>query len=768
MAIGERMSRLEDPPLLRGEGRFAADIVVAGCLHMRVVRSRVAHGRLRGADTVRALELEGVVATFTASDFPDLRIGPRGAIPAEAEPYLQPVLAHDHVRYVGEPVAIVIAQSAALAEDGADMVRLDIEELPVVSGSAGPASPWPLAGLEMSNEPSIIRKSYGNVENAFREAHAVVEVDVEIGRQTGAPMETRGAVADYDPASGSLTLFGAAKVPHANREALSRLLDLPLGSIRLVEGHTGGGFGIRGELYPEDVLVCLASMRLGRPVKWIEDRREHFHASNHARDQRHQLRAAVREDGFIVGIEADFTTDQGAYLRTSGTKVTDISAGLLPGPYLVPSYRVTARVRLTNKTPAGTMRSPGRYETTFARERLVDAVAERLGLDPADVRKVNFISPEAMPFARGIDAGGRDVIYDSGDYAGLLRHVLDHVSCADLRGEVERRKADGEMVGIGIGAFIEKSGINGEDRVVLEVGEDGIIDIVTGSASMGQGMETVLAQICAEELRLPIASFRVVHGQTERIEEGHGAYASLVTVLTGSAVKRGAEALVEIIRGAAARLFQASPDEVVYDAGVAFVPGGPSMSLAELVRAIEPGAVLRAEGIYQSEGLSYPYGIHLAVVRVEPDSCAPVVERLVIGYDVGRAINPALVEAQLVGAAAQGIGGVLFEELVFDARGMPLRTGLTGYAIPKVADIPPIELVVREDAPSPVNPLGAKGAGEGGITGVGAAVAAAVDDAIGRPGAIRRLPIRASDVHAALYGSGGGLAAGPAATKSGN
>lgn len=747
MAIGRSIPRLEDPALLRGEGRFAADIDRPGQLHMRIVRSPVASAVLREVDCGAAASVPGCVLALSASDIPDLRIRPRGAEPVEAASFLQPVLARGIVRYAGEPVAVVFSENPAAAEDAANVVRMDLEpHHPVMSALGDPAS-WPGSG---NNEATRIVKSYGDVDAAFSAASAIVEVDVSVGRQTGAPMETRGILAEYDPQTGRLRLYGAAKVPHANRKALSDLFGLPTDRIDLLEGHVGGGFGIRGELYPEDVLACLGAIRLERPVKWIEDRREHFHAANHARDQHHSLRAAVRADGFITALDARFVTDQGAYLRTSGTKVTDISAGMLPGPYLMPAYRVSAGVRLTNKTPAGTMRSPGRYETTFARERLIDAVALRLGLDAAAVRRTNFITPNEMPYDRGLDAGGRRVVYDSGDYGRLLDSVLERVDYGGLRDRLARRRQGGEMVGVGVAAFVEKSGINASDQVFLELRSDGKFDLVTGAASVGQGMETALAQICAEELGLDTGAFRVIHGQTDRIAEGHGAYASLVTVLTGSAAKIAARSMIDHLRAAGASLLQAPVEDVTFARGSIVGPAGAAVSTAGIAAAQPEGCPLRASGTYRSEGLSYPYGIHLAVVGVDHATLAPRIERLVIGYDVGRAINPAMVEGQLRGAAAQGVGGALFEELVFDEYGAPRGAGLSGYAIPKSADLPPLEIIIGEDAPSPVNPLGAKGAGEGGITGVGAAVAAAIDEAIGIPGAVRRLPVRPSDIFDAL------------------
>ena len=372
--IGASVPRLEDGPLVQGRGLFAADVSFPFQLHMRVVRSTVAHGRIVSIDTAPARTYPGIVAAWTSDglgalppiDFRDHRV-------EALVPYRQPVLARGRVRYVGDPVAVVFADDPYRAEDAAEAVKVEIDELqPVLSADAEPAE----FDQGLSTEPMIVEKAYGDLAAAFRSAHAVVSLDLTIGRHSGVPIETRGAIARYDAASDTLELHGAAKVPHRNREQIAKILGRPLNSVHLFEGHVGGGFGVRGELYPEDVLVCLAALRLGRPVKWIEDRHEHFVATNHSRQQHHQVRAAIDAQGRILGLEDEFFHDQGAYVRTHGARVVDLTAGMLPGPYRIPAYRAAGHYRLTNKTPAATYRSPGRYESTFVRERLMDAIAE--------------------------------------------------------------------------------------------------------------------------------------------------------------------------------------------------------------------------------------------------------------------------------------------------------------------------------------------------------------------------------------------------------
>ena len=751
-AIGQSLRRLEDRPLVTGRGRYAADNHAPGELHMRIVRSPVAFGRLRGVNLRAALAVPGVAAIWTWEDVRQVPpIDFRSPHPA-LEPFRQTVLAHDYVRYVGEPVAAVFAADAYAAEDAADLVEIDIEELtPYLDPVAEPPDFMPATLPGVRADAAVLRKGYGDIEAAFAQAYAVIELDLAVGRHTGCPMETRGAFASVDPASGILILEGTAKAPHFNRRAIAGMMDLPLEMVQFHEGHVGGGFGIRGDVYPEDVIVCLGAWRLKRPVKWVEDRLEHLIAANHSRDQRYRLRAAIDAEGLVLGLDAIIFSDQGAYMRTPALTVPDMACALLPGPYLVPAYRVAAHVRLTNKTPSGTYRAPGRYESTFARERLMDAIAARLGLDLIEVRRHNLIPKSRMPFDRGTDTLGVHVVYDSGDYAALLDRLMDHIKFPALRADLARRKGAGECVGFGLSIFVEKTGLGPADKALIEARPDGTIEIVTGAASVGQGIETAMAQIASEVLGVPIERMTVIHGQTDRIDAGLGAFASRVTVMTGCAVHAAAGALRSKAVEVAASVLKVAPGELSFLQDGVRTPSGTVMPLAEIAAySLAAGAPLAAEGRFSVDHMNYPYGIHAAVVRVDPGTCGVCVERFVIAYDIGRAVNPMLVEGQLVGAAAQGIGGALYEEFVYDETGQPQATTFADYLMPTLAEVPAIETLVTEDAPSPLNPLGVKGAGEGGITGAGAAIAAAIDDALGRPGAVTRLPVTPVRLHALL------------------
>jgi CO/xanthine dehydrogenase Mo-binding subunit len=751
VAIGERLTRIEDPPLLRGAGRFAADLNAPGQLHMRVVRSEVAHGLLRGVDLAAALAAPGVAAAWTAADLAEVPpIGFRLTRIPGLDPYRQPVLARDRVRYVGEPVAVVFADDSARAEDAAELVAAEIAPLPPLLDVTVPPGAF---DAEHATEPAVVRKSYGDPGAAFAAAAHVVELELSTERHSGVPLETRGALAFWNAARDRLELHGAAKVPHFNRAALADMLGLDRDRIHLFEGHVGGGFGTRGELYPEDVLVALAALRLGRPVKWIEDRREHLLAANHSRGQVHRIRAAVDAEGVVLGVEDSFWHDQGAYVRTHAATVPDLTAAMLPGPYRWPAYRAEGHIRLTNRTPCGTYRAPGRFEGSFVRERLMDAIAARLGLDPVELRRRNLIPRAAMPFDRGVDALGTPVVYDSADFAGLLEALQAHLGWDALQGALAARRAAGECVGLGIGLFVEKSGLGPFDEVEITLAADGSAEVVTGAASLGQGIETAMAQVAAEVLRLPPGRIGVVHGQTDRIVRGMGAFASRCTVMTGSAVSLAAGKLRDRLLAAAAPLLQAPVEALALRAEGETVQvawgDGPSLPLADAIRAAG-GDRLTEAASFETSHMTYPYGIHAAVVRVDPETLGVAVERFVVAYDVGRAVNPMLVEGQIAGGAAQGIGGALLEAFAYDAEGQPLCVTLADYLLPSCAEVPAIEVLLREDAPSPLNPLGVKGAGEGGITAAGAAIAAAIDAALGRPSLVRRLPATPSSLHRAL------------------
>jgi carbon-monoxide dehydrogenase large subunit/6-hydroxypseudooxynicotine dehydrogenase subunit gamma len=748
--IGQSVERLEDPPLVTGRGEFAGDINFPHQLSMRIARSAHAHGRIVSVDTSAARALPGVFAVWTSADVAD--VPPidfrEGSIPA-LDPYRQPILANGKVRYVGDPVAAVFATDPYIAEDAADLVEIEIEELPPVLDAQAALFEFSPGYL---SEPTIIRQGYGDVDAVFRTAPHVVELELAVGRHSGVPLETRGAIGHYNAARDILELHGAAKVPHRNQELLARMLKIPPSSVHVYESHVGGGFGIRGEMYPEDFLVCVAAKKFNRPVKWIEDRREHLIAANHSRQQLHKIRAAVDDNGIILAIDDTYFHDQGAYIRTHATRVVHMTAGILPGPYRVPAYRAVGHFRLTNKTPAATYRAPGRYETTFVRERLVDAIAAKLNIDRIEVRRRNAVTTAELPYERPLEALGESIFMDTGDYIGLVDKQLARIDWPKLNADVKRRKAAGELVGIGVAMFIEKSGLGPADGVRISVDTSGAVEVVTGGASLGQGFETVMAQVAADGLGVDYKKCRVIHGQTDRIAFGIGAHASRATVMTASATHIAALNVRKKALEVAAELLQAAPDTLDIINGEVVrkdQKSGPSIGLGTIAQHLAPTSKtlgerdpgLSAEGWFRVDHQVYPYGSHVAVVRVDAETGGVTVERYFIAYDIGRAINPALVEAQIVGGYAQGLGGALLEEFTYNERGDPLAVTFADYLLPAMHETTLPDVLLREDYATPRNPLGIKGAGESGITGVGAAIASAIDDAIGMPGAVTQIPV---------------------------
>ena len=750
--LGHPVPRIEDPPLVTGRGLFADDVSFPHQLHMRIVRSNHAHARIVSIDTAAARAVPGVVAVWTADDITDIPpIDFRDPTSDVLKPYRQPVLARGRVRYVGDPIAAVFAENPYIAEDAADLVDVEVEELPIVINADDPIGEF---DIDHKTEPTIVHYSFGDIDAAFTNAHTVVELDLRIGRHSGVPMETRGAIGRYDASRDILELHGAAKVPHRNKDTLMRMLKRSSGTLHLHEGHTGGGFGIRGELYPEDVLVLAAALRLGRPVKWIEDRREHLTCANHSRQQRHCVRAAVDAQGRLLGLDDVIYHDQGAYVRTHGSRVMGRTMSMLTGPYRVGALRATGHFRLTNKTPAATYRAPGRFEGTFVRERVMDAIAAKTGIDRIELRRRNLIAGADMPYTIEFDEEHiEELPLDSGDYPALFEKSLVHFGWDKVQEDVRRRREEGEHVGTGIALFLEEGGRGPTDGARISVDTSGAVEVVTGGASVGQGFETVMAQICAEALGVDYQRVRVVHGQTDRIPYGIGAHAARATVMTGGAVNETALKVREKAIAAAARLLQAPADALDIVNGIVVRrdrPSGPSISLGEIARRLAPASELlhdgqlpglSAEAFFNSEHTVFPYGGQFAVVRVDAETGKVTIERLMISYDVGRAVNPMLLDAQLVGGSIQGVGGALLEEFTYDDNGAPLAVTFADYLMPTIGETPQVEVLITEDAPSPNNPLGLKGGGEGGINAVGAVIASAIDDAIGIPGAVTQLPV---------------------------
>src|SRR5262252_113712 len=593
-AVGRAIRRLEDRRLLMGRGKYAADFRLPGMLHAAVLRSSHAHARIGMIRLDEALGLPGVVAVVTADDLGDIgRIPTRLGHRIGNVACLQRPLTRDRVRYVGEPIAFVIAESRYLAEDALDLVSVDYEPLPVVTDARRAVEPGApvLHDFLGGNVVDTIETRRGDAAAAMASAHTRVRERFAVQRHTGVPLETRGLTAAFDAGTGVLRLWGVAKVPHFNRRVLADLLGHPEHLIHFIELEVGGGFGVRGEFYPEDFLVPWTAMRLGRPVQWIEDRREHLMAANHSRQQYHDVEIGVRRDGTIVALRDRFIADLGAYIRTHGVVVPELTIALLPGPYRIQHYECEASCVMTNKTPTGTYRGPGRYEGTFVRERLIDRVAAELGLDPADVRRRNFIAPSEMPYEVGGASLGQRTVYDCGDYRSAFEQALEAADYAAVRREQKEARARGRYLGIGVGCVLEKAGLGAWEYARVEVDGSGRVAVYSGVASVGQGIETTLAQVVAEELAVDAEDVTVVHGDSARVPFGIGGFASRGAAVALPAALEAARKVREKIFRVAASLLEAHPGDLVLEAGSVFVRGMPerAVTLRQLARAAVPG-----------------------------------------------------------------------------------------------------------------------------------------------------------------------------------
>ena len=743
-AIGSSMPRKEDLALLLGSARFAGDVQRPGMAFAHVVRSPVAHALVRRVDAERARRAPGVIDVLTARDLPDAtpRIPMRMFRHEGLSRFLQPVLAADRVRYSGEPLAVIVAESRYLAEDAAEQLVVDLDPLePVLDAEAAQhadaALLHPDAGTNLATEFEI---AFGDLDDAFARADHVIEARIACHRHGAVPMETRGLVAEVDGVDGTLTVWGAAKVPHVNRRILAGMLGWAEERIRLVEVHVGGAFGARGEFYPEDFLIPLCAIRCGRPVGWVEDREEHMRSSNHSREQLHEVAIALDADGTFVALRDRLVNDTGAYVRTQGRLVPNMTAAFLPGPYRWAAYRCEARHVVTNKTPAGAYRAPGRYEANYVRERIVDIAAHRLGLDPVEIRARNLLGPQDMPHPIGTHTDGHAQTYDTGDYPALLERAVERFDLARMR-SWRAAAPDGTRRGIGLCFFVEKGAVGKWEYGRVELDSRGQPHVYSGSVSLGQGLETVLAQICADALGVAYEDITVHHGDTATVPDGMGSYGSRSTSLGGSAVHLAALRLRERVLSLAAEELDRDPGDLDIEGGAVVVTDEPdrSISLMALCERARPMATVgtgRRPGLSEEEYAtcmesSFPYGVHLAAVEVDLETGQVTLPRYLIAYDVGRAVNPMLVEGQLVGGAAQGIAGALLEELSYSAEGQLVSGSFLDFLMPTAGDVPAIEVLLCEDAPTGLNPLQVKGAGEGGTAGAGGAVANAVADAMG-------------------------------------
>ncbi|MEV0792620.1 xanthine dehydrogenase family protein molybdopterin-binding subunit [Kribbella sp. NPDC050459] len=745
--IGRSIGRRGNDLLLTGSAQYVADLTFENEVSARVIRSNVAHGTIISIDAAAALASPGVLAVITAEDLPDVRIPIRLPLfeSPEANQLLQPPLARGVVRYVGEPVAVVVAEDAYLAEDAAELVEVDIEDLgPVVTIQSALAADAPIIDAAYGrNTVSTIELGHGDADALFAQADVVVRETIAVHRSTAVPLETRGLIGEPDPDTGVLTMWGAAKVKHFTRQALAGMLGIDAGRLRMVEVAVGGGFGVRGEPYPEDFLVAFLALRLGRPVKWIEDRSEHFVATNHAREQVHELEIAATRDGRLLAFRDRAWCDHGGYVRSQGILPELLPALHIAGPYRWGAFAVTSTGVLTNKTPVGTFRGPGMTEATYVRERLLDRLAAQLDLDPAELRRRNLIPAAAMPFEFPLTPESTPVApirYESGDFPAGLEMLLERAGYGELKAERAARRARGQAVGIGLAVFVEVGGIGPFEEAVITTTSDGVV-VHVGVGSLGQGVETALSQIAADALGIPIEAITIDLRDTDGVPQGFGAFASRSTVLAGNAIVLAAE---DLLSQASAKLNASIDDLRIIDGSVSG-PDGRTLALHSLGPA---------RGRFDKPLPTFSFGGALCLVSVEIGTGRVRVLRHVVLHDVGRVINPALLHGQLAGAAAQGIGSVLLEELMYDEQGQPLSTSFADYLLPTSGELPRIETVVMEK-PTSANPLGIKGGGESGMVGTPAAVANAVADALGIGTAeLPATPLTPDRIRAFLRGRG--------------
>ncbi len=774
--FGASVPRKEDPRLLRGEGRFVDDIKLPGMLHAAFVRSLHAHARIRAIRTDAARRLPGVAHVFTFTEL-DRWMKPMplfGAIPpglaarvvVRMRQVPQLAMCRDVVRYVGEIVAMVLAPSRALAEDACELVEVDYEPLTPVTDMLAAAEPGaPLVHAEWGDNVAVeFETGFGDIGAALRAADVSVRERFHIQRYVGMPLETRGVVARWDPRDGSLTTWNSTQVVHFVQQGLVAALELPPHKIRVVAPDVGGGFGTKANGYPEDLLIPAAAIASRRPVKWIEDRREHMMASAHARHQVHDIEIAARRDGAMLAVRDRIWLDLGAY-NSWGIVLPYNTVAHLLGPHRVPNLHVECRGVVTNKTPNAPYRGAGRPETVFAMDRIVDCLARELRMDPAELRRRNYLTAADMPYELDIPyRDGNRLIYDSGDFRANLDAALVAVDYDALRRLQEELRRRGIHRGIGISGYVEGTAIGPYEGATVRMDASGRAVVATGAASQGQGHETSFAQVAADALGIPLDWVTVVGGDTAAIPFGVGTFASRSAVNAGSSIHAAALKVQEKLRAAAAALFEAAPEDIEISDGIASVRGAPDSGvlLARVIQAslptfARPGAVspdFEATVYHHQPTVTYTSAVHVAHVEVDTGTGAVRLLRYAVAHDCGKLINPVIVEGQIHGGVAQGVGGALLEEMVYDEQGQLLTGTFMDYLIPTAMELPAIETVHLE-YPSPRNPLGIKGIGEGGAISPPAAIANAVEDAL-QPFGVRvtRAPLGPSVVRGLIAAAG--------------
>jgi len=745
--FGARVKRVEDPALLRGRGRFIDDIRLPGMLHASFVRSPHAHAEIRTVSSDAARAIDGCVGVYTIDDLTPhlecetLPVGmPSAALRQLLDP---PVLARREVRYVGEPVAVVVADDTYTAEDAAAAVEIDYHILPVANGCVDGL----LLGAALARSGALdnivgeFTVEYGDCARAFAEAPNVFAEDFFQHKGLGHAIECRGVVARWDALDDRLTVWSGTQMAHRGRAVLASLFGWDEERLRVIAPDVGGGFGPKFVFYAEEAVVPLLAWILDRPIKWVEDRREHFLAATQERDQHWTVEVAADAEGRLIGLRGKLIHDHGAY-TPYGINLPYNSATNLIGPYELPNYALDVTLVATNKTPVTPVRGAGRPQGTFVMERMLDRIARELDLDRGEVRRRNLIGPEQMPYRTPVRTrDGSAMIYDSGDYPGCMEEAMSRAGYDEFAARREEARGRGRYLGIGLANYVEGTGRGPFESAKVRISPSGRVFVYSGATAQGQGIATALAQVCSRQLGVPVEEISVETGDSSKVPFGLGAFGSRQAVTAGSAVHVAAHAVREKAARVAAHLLEVSEQDIELTDGAAHVRGVPemSMSLGEIATALaglpglalpgtdEPG--LEATMNYAPESLTYCNGTHVAEVDVDPETGEVQVVNYVVVHDSGLMINPMIVEGQILGGIAHGLGNALLERMVFDAAGQPQTTTFAEYLLPTSTTVPRITMGHRQ-SPSPFNPIGVKGAGEGGTIPAPAAIISAVEDAL--------------------------------------
>jgi len=770
--FGAAVKRREDPRFLRGEGRFIDDVTVPGMLHAAFLRSPHAHARIARIDTAAAAAAPGVVRVLTYKDlerwmkplplFGAVPPGLAAVVKFDLRQAPQWALCRDRARYVGEIIAMVVADSPERAQDAVDLIEVEWDLLaPVVDMTRAAEPGAPLIHPEWGSNVGVgFTHSIGDADRAFAQADVTVAETFHIQRYVGMPLEARGVVAMWDRRDGSMTTWNSTQVSHFVQQGLTGALGLPPHKIRVIAPDLGGGFGTKASGYAEDALVPIAALVLGRPVKWIESRREHMSGAAHARHQIHAISLAATRDGTILAVRDRIWLDLGAY-NVWGVVLPYNTVAHLIGPHRIKSMRVDVRAVVTNKTPNAPYRGAGRPETVFAMDRIVDCLARELRMDPAEIRRRNYIRPDELPYDFGMPyRDGNPLVYDTGDFPDALEKALEAAGYRQFRAEQSLLRARGVHRGIGISGYVEGTAIGPFEGATVKLDLAGRVIVATGAINSGQGHETSFAQIAADALGVPLDWVTVIGGDTAAVPFGVGTFASRSAVTAGNSIADACREVRTKLARAAAVLLEAGPDDIEIDDGRVFVKGSPgsAVDFARVIQAsiptfAKPGVAspdFEATAYHHVPTVTYASAVHVAQVEVDVATGGVTLLRYIVAHDCGRVINPTIVEGQVHGGVAQGVGGALFEEMVYDEAGQLLTGSLMDYAVPKADDLPLIETVHLE-FPSPRNPLGVKGLGEGGAISPPAAIANAIEDALAPFGVrITETPVTAARIVALL------------------